>query len=110
MLKNQVSLDENTLICPCCGGNNLHQETVELFWSKDNNDLTYQYAKSSFDNTYVDPAYRPSRNNPSSRRQGMLIHFECEGCDSYPELAIFQHKGSTYIKWFAKRVLINELN
>lgn len=48
--------------------------------------------------------------NPSSRRQGLSIEFECEMChgdmddgkkNTLPpfQLAILQHKGNTYIEW-----------
>ena len=42
--------------------------------------------------------------NPSSRRSGMAIQFECEQCgggteEDGIELTIAQHKGSTEIGW-----------
>ena len=37
--------------------------------------------------------------NPSGRRHGMTIRFYCELCPSTPNLAIYQHKGTTYVKW-----------
>ena len=66
--------DYGLLKCKC-GGTNLHQENQT----------------SSF----------PSQDtcNPSPRRQGMLIEFYCEGCEGALRLAVFQHKGSTYMEW-----------
>lgn len=38
--------------------------------------------------------------NPSPRRGGILIEFDCECCLAKPQLGIFQHKGLTCIEWF----------
>lgn len=38
--------------------------------------------------------------NPSPRRGGILIEFDCECCLAKPQLGIFQHKGWTCIEWF----------
>lgn len=35
--------------------------------------------------------------NPSSRRHGLSVHFECESCDGETTLSISQHKGTTYL-------------
>ncbi len=38
--------------------------------------------------------------NPSSRRDGLVVRFWCEGCGDDPiELCIAQHKGTTEIGW-----------
>ena len=37
--------------------------------------------------------------NPSNRRDGMAVQFYCETCPSRPKLAIYQHKGTTYVGW-----------
>ncbi len=44
--------------------------------------------------------------NPSDRRQGMIIRFECENCGPNGiELCIAQHKGNTIVHWqFEPRV------
>jgi len=36
---------------------------------------------------------------PSSRRSGLYITFNCETCGTVEDLAIVQHKGTTYISW-----------
>jgi hypothetical protein len=38
--------------------------------------------------------------NPSPRRGGILIQFDCECCLAEPQLGILQHKGWTRIEWF----------
>ena len=44
----------------------------------------------------------PAENNPSARREGILIHFSCEACHERPVLEIDQHKGPTFARWRAK--------
>ena len=38
--------------------------------------------------------------NPSPRRGGILIEFVCECCSAWPQLGIYQHKGTTIVEWF----------
>lgn len=42
-------------------------------------------------------------DNPSPRRQGLLIEFSCETCGMGKQhrhiLQIYQHKGQTYVEW-----------
>jgi hypothetical protein len=55
--------------------------------------------------------------NPSSRRDGITIEFECENCNGAPPpqqnpafglsknyLHIVQHKGTTYLSWNNKLI------
>lgn len=35
--------------------------------------------------------------NPSARRDGIRIHFRCEGCKAKSFMEISQHKGNTYV-------------
>lgn len=98
--------------CPYCKGNNLHQHDVSIFnhdgydaeW-----DATTQTSNQSsrtrvthvmHDNTITSTRVPPSAtNNPSRDREGLLIEFWCETCEEKPVLAIFQHKGTTFIGW-----------
>lgn len=98
--------------CPYCGGNNLHQQHVSIFnpdgyvseW-----DINTQTNKQSprtrvthvmGDNTITSARVPPNAtNNPSSEREGMFIEFWCETCEDKPTMAIFQHKGTTFIGW-----------
>jgi hypothetical protein len=40
-----------------------------------------------------------SSRNPSSRRDGLAIKLDCEGCPARLELTIEQHKGQTFLAW-----------
>lgn len=98
--------------CPDCGGNNLHQSHVSIFntdgmfpeWDDSRGEyvnkvktrVTHVMADNTISSARVPPEHT---NNPSRDRNGMLIEFWCEGCDNKPTLAIFQHKGTTFIGW-----------
>jgi len=40
--------------------------------------------------------------NPSKRRDGIRIAFECEACGPVQPLVIYQHKGETFVEWESK--------
>jgi hypothetical protein len=96
----------NDLYCPSCHQANLHQESCTTFWreSEDSDECNTTYTKCKL--TEKKDKYWALRNNPSSRRDGLLIQFECEHCDCGPVLAIYQHKGSTYVAWHSMRVTL----
>lgn len=98
------------LMCPECGGENLHQGQVEVY-VRDEEDSQHGIAANIF------PTSQPSNahlsvstdvsavaGNPSARRDGISIEFTCEACpsDGYTEilfLHIYQHKGTTFVEW-----------
>jgi len=97
--------------CPECRGNNLHQEDVSVFnpapskvkyhISGENESIpqtqvTHVMADGTLTTARVDAN---ATNNPSPEREGLLISFSCETCESTPTLAILQHKGITFIGW-----------
>lgn len=86
--------DDGALMCPVCGGGNLHQVVHEVF-ERDESGIGGLHTKTVRTGTTVDS---DMAGNPSPRRQGAAITMDCEnmhGC----KLVIFQHKGSTYIEW-----------
>jgi hypothetical protein len=85
--------------CPYCGHNNLHQSDVTVF--NRYGDAEKVRVTHVMDNGTITSANVPNEqtNNPSSQRDGMQVHFWCEGCDKKPILAILQHKGITFIGW-----------
>lgn len=87
------------LNCHCGGGGNLHQGNVTIFHRGEDGDTTTVIAQ---DGKTVQATDFPNRDtcNPSPRRHGMLIEFECEQCPGKDlRLAIFQHKGHTFVEW-----------
>lgn len=90
------------LLCPKCGGNNLHQYTVHTFHRGEDEDKVIN-TSAYMDGTEVKVVPNDETDNPSSRRHGLTIEFECENChqtagDSF-RLNILQHKGCTYMVW-----------
>jgi hypothetical protein len=85
--------------CPYCEGNNLHHSDVTVFNRSEDAD-TVRVTHVMHDSTITSARIpNDSTNNPSSRRDGILIHFWCEHCEEKPVMAILQHKGTTFIGW-----------
>jgi len=92
----KISTEDFTdeLECPGCGGRNLHHREVHVFERREDESTgvrTRIYGKE----TCVDTSMN---GNPSSRRDGLSIFFDCETCDALPVLNIFQHKGTTFLE------------
>jgi len=84
------------LACPLCGGGHTHQGAMEIFDrtkedSEDGLHLLIKHGKHTVDRSMV--------GNPSGRRQGMTIEFECEICSKKFAVIIAQHKGETLVFW-----------
>lgn len=81
------------LQCPSCGCNYLHHERVEVFDRAEDaatgTHVVVDAGKVEVDNSMI--------GNPSKRRDGIRIHFSCEGCKDHPYMEIVQHKGNTYV-------------
>ena len=85
---------EGWLECPKCGWGHSHQGKIEIFNRKEDaedcNHVTVDGQASTID--------RKIKGNPSLRRQGIKIYFECEdGCKF--AICVIQHKGNTYIEY-----------
>jgi transcription elongation factor Elf1 len=102
--------DDKALLCPLCGGNNLHQCAVHVWQREEDSETgTYTCANNAASNVQFDA---DMGGNPSRRRSGLTIEFECESCNGAPPpfqnpadsstksyLHIVQHKGTTYLSW-----------
>lgn len=86
------------LKCPRCSGEFMHQGRVTVFDRSEDAEYT---AVTTVDCGLSATHLLPSgeTDNPSSRRQGMSIAFECELCEGGIELTIAQHKGHTHVGW-----------
>ena len=83
------------LICPGCGSINLHHNRVEVY-DRDREDAdTGRKVVLDANETSIT---RDMKGNPSARRDGMRIHFDCECCSTLSALTIVQHKGTTYLE------------
>ena len=107
-------LDGDALdLCPYCGGNNLHQEDVSVFtperpetiWHPGEGTTSLE-SRTRVTHVITDGTVTTASlnsehtNDPSSQGRGALaVEFSCESCDNKPTLAMFQHKGTTFIGW-----------
>ena len=86
------------LNCPRCGAELLHHVSTTVYDRKEDAPTVVETTVSK-GHVEVDPK-SDGIGNPSSRRDGVVIAFTCEGCGDEPiELGIAQHKGSTEIGW-----------
>ena len=86
------------LICPRCGSDYLHSGAVKVYDREEDaaetSVTTVNYGLAA---THVVESSKAG--NPSSRRQGVAVAFECEECEGPLELLIAQHKGGTFVTW-----------
>ena len=99
----------NPLCCPSCGfAGGMHHGVVEV-WDRMEDRMKGTYLRSrsplivntaaSVDHVSTRGSEGSSRN-PSMRRSGIIITFECEMCPAKKfELKIAQHKGATLLDW-----------
>ena len=93
-----IRFDCEALCCNDCGFNYLHQYKVEVF-DRQEDEKTGTHSITTSGGVHVD---HNMEGNPSSRRDGIRVFFNCEGCDKKQVLSIVQHKGMTYIEWEKK--------
>jgi hypothetical protein len=93
----QVLVDPNDdLLCPNCGGTHMHHTAIVVFDREEDEEkaLMTVVSKHSTLSKIVD-----NEQNPSSRRDSVLIRFSCESCGEDVALTIVQHKGQTSFMW-----------
>jgi hypothetical protein len=94
-LLEPTSNGEWKLLCPFCGFNCTHHSYVEIF-DRDHEDGPSRVLSSRDNAPWWKPS-GPNNRNPSSRRDGLTIHFWGE-CGHEWELDIYQHKGETFFR------------
>lgn len=94
------------LDCPHCGGNYLHHHGITYYNRSEDaerGDLVKLNYINADDQWSFDVSHQTNasmRSCPSPRRGGMEILFNCECCSAISSLAVYQHKGQTYIEWY----------
>lgn len=99
MSKNIEFTLGDSLNCPACDNPFLHQRKVSIFWRVEDAEEG-NHVVSQLGHTLADTSMH---GNPSPRRDGIVIDFECETCDAEPRLSIVQHKGATLMGWESAR-------
>jgi hypothetical protein len=93
------SLDDNVLLCPCCGDNYLHHGQVCTFTrATQDADSGIAFRIDAGGNGSISRSSQ-LKGNPSSRRDGITVDFTCENCGNTSTLGIAQHKGQTLLNW-----------
>jgi rubredoxin len=99
------------LDCPACGGNYLHHLGI-MYYNRNEDSKTGDFvvlSKTTENRLKVTQETNYSMAYcPSPRRDGMEIFLYCECCSAKSILAIFQHKGQTFIEWKEVGVVIEE--
>lgn len=102
-LEEGTDLKSLVLLCPGCDNDYLHHEKVEIFDRSADEErgvhvtVGVEATDGSITRASTVGVDADMRNNPSSRRHGIRIHFSCELCDALPVLSLWQHKGTTFI-------------
>jgi rubredoxin len=93
------------LDCPSCGGNYLHHQGIFYYnrpEDNENGDFVILHKINQNDQNSFHCSHKSNvsmKACPSPRRDGMEILFSCECCPAKLSLAVFQHKGQTFIEW-----------
>ena len=99
------------LDCPACGGNYLHHKGI-MYYNRNEDSETGDFVilcKTEKGGFKVTQETNYSMTHcPSPRRDGMEIFFTCECCPAKSILAIYQHKGQTFIEWKEVGLVIEE--
>jgi hypothetical protein len=86
------------LRCPCCGQGYLHHKSVTAYDRQEDEEML---TRTKVENGMVASHLVPhNADNPSQRRHGLVIEFDCENCRADPiQLRFAQHKGVTHVSW-----------
>ena len=109
-----IKFDSEGLDCPHCGGNYLHHHGI-TYYNRLEDDERGDLVQLNHTNTDNQWSFNASHQTnasmkscPSPRRGGMKIFFTCECCPAKLSLAIYQHKGQTFIQWHEITISLEE--
>lgn len=92
--------DDGSLTCPRCKdryASYLHHGAVTVYDRNEDEVMTVKTRVKTTGVSSIVPSCQSG--NPSSRRHGVTIEFQCEHCEGLLTLGISQHKGMTYMRW-----------
>lgn len=90
------------LCCPRCNGEYLHHGRVVVYDRLGEDGTMTDVSVVDNGLTATHRMRSAETDNPSARRDGIVIEFGCESCRSRSgplELRIAQHKGQTFMEW-----------
>jgi hypothetical protein len=95
----EITVRFGMLVCPSCDSTYLHHGTVSAFARREDDPKVILTVVGPRGLTSQAAVPNEDSGNPSVRRHGLLISFECENCDAHLSLALAQHKGETEVLW-----------
>jgi len=98
----KIKIQDDVLSCPHCGSDYMHHTMVEVYNRTEDADWD-RISVSTCDEMSGNNKYELSIDqqgvNPSPRRSGVRMVFNCEQCEKLSKLIIYQHKGQTFMEW-----------
>lgn len=83
------------LVCPC-RSDYLHHGDVRVYERGEDDPVALRTTVSQ---RHVTRDLKCPDTGPSHRRDGLVVAFSCECCARPIQLAIYQHKGQTFLEW-----------
>jgi RNase P subunit RPR2 len=97
-MKSEKDEEALVLCCEHCGFNYTHLFKTEIFSRSEDAEMGDHMIFKGFAEIESELHFDHSLSgNPSSRRSGVSLFFNCENCDYITRLNISQHKGVTII-------------
>ena len=93
-----IDLDDGVLISPC-GSHNIHQTRIDVYARTEDQPSMRHTSVHNIAGDTASQTVPCTSDNPSLRRQGLVLEFTCEGCEDTHHLSIAQHKGLTHTRW-----------
>jgi hypothetical protein len=97
---NSIRITDGVLVCPRCHDSHsyLHHGALTVYHLREDEPrLTRIGVRNG--SALIERVDSDASGNPSSRRDGLAIYFDCEICGTSSELTIAQHKGQTLLAW-----------
>lgn len=83
----------NPLICTNCGHDYLNFRNIEIFVREKEDDINCKHVVVNNQYVHVDSNIS---GNPSERRNGLTVRFNCENCRHITGLNVFEDKGQIF--------------
>jgi hypothetical protein len=81
------------LVCPNCGDEHLYHQSVKVYCRDKEGGETGLMTEISAGATIITTSMD---GNPSKRRDGIVINFNCETCDYKSKILIAEKEGQTF--------------
>ena len=95
----KIEIDNYGNIIHKNGGGNTHVTKITAFSREEDEAQTVVTTIYPTTKQVVSSVVKDCTSNPSPRRHGIVLDIEDEATREISQLAIYQHKGCTYIEW-----------